>query len=197
MVGSGSTVALAVGPSGAGDALGAGDAVGSGGGSERVLVGSTDVGSPVGVGAGLALGLGEGFGDGLGNAGGLGDEGAEGLGDEGGGTGRPPGRDGGFGRAAGPSGGGGAGAATIGVRGKGTTVRQSPGSATAGDGVDGATGGRPVAGTGITTGPTEGVGRNGVLPSGRAVLPTVAEPVLIAARMGIDAVPASSATVNR
>ncbi|MEU7931751.1 hypothetical protein [Micromonospora echinofusca] len=49
----------------------------------------------------------------------------------------------------------------------------------------------------MTTGPIEGVGRNGVLVSGRAVLPTVAEPVLIAARIGIDAVPASSATVNR
>ncbi|SCL57570.1 hypothetical protein [Micromonospora peucetia] len=73
-------------------------------------------------------------------------------------------------------------------------VHQSPGVTTAGDG---ATGGWLVAGTGITTGPTEGVGRNGVLLSGRAVLPTVAEPVLIAARIGIDAVPASSATVNR
>ncbi|MGC4788629.1 hypothetical protein ACLQ22_12460 [Micromonospora sp. DT178] len=185
------TVALAVGPSGAGDALGAGVAVGSGGGSERLLVGSTDVGSPVGVGAGLGLGLGlgVGFGDGLGDA--------EGLGAGGGGTGRPPGRDGGFGSAAGPRGGGGAGAATIGAPGRGATVRQSPGSGAAGDGVDGTTGGWPVAGTGITTGPTEGVGRNGVLPSGRAVLPTVAEPVLIAARIGIDAVPASSATVNR
>ncbi|MCX4387509.1 hypothetical protein OG777_11265 [Micromonospora peucetia] len=73
-------------------------------------------------------------------------------------------------------------------------VHQSPGVTTAGDG---ATGDWLVAGTGITTGPTEGVGRNGVLLSGRAVLPTVAEPVLIAARIGIDAVPASSATVNR
>ena len=38
---------------------------------------------------------------------------------------------------------------------------------------------------------------NGVLLSGSAVLPTVAEPALIAARIGIEAVPASSATVNR
>lgn len=50
---------------------------------------------------------------------------------------------------------------------------------------------------GITTGPTEGVGMNGVRVSGSAVLPTVADPVLIAARIGIDAVPASSATVKR
>ncbi|MEV7329857.1 hypothetical protein [Micromonospora sp. NPDC093244] len=52
-------------------------------------------------------------------------------------------------------------------------------------------------GGGSSTGPTEGVGMNGVLLSGRAVLPGVAEPALIAARMGIDAVPASSATVSR
>ncbi|SIQ60332.1 hypothetical protein SAMN05444858_103209 [Micromonospora avicenniae] len=38
---------------------------------------------------------------------------------------------------------------------------------------------------------------NGVLLSGNAVLPTVAEPALIAARIGIEAVPASSATVKR
>ncbi|WBB78216.1 hypothetical protein O7606_18485 [Micromonospora sp. WMMD882] len=49
----------------------------------------------------------------------------------------------------------------------------------------------------ITTGPREGVGMNGVLVPGGAVPPTVAEPVLIAAMIGIDAVPASSATVNR
>ncbi|MCZ7421640.1 hypothetical protein O7605_19225 [Verrucosispora sp. WMMA2121] len=57
--------------------------------------------------------------------------------------------------------------------------------------------GEPLGGGGTTTGPTEGVGMNGVLPSGSAVLPTVAEPVLIAARTGIEAVPASSATVSR
>lgn len=38
---------------------------------------------------------------------------------------------------------------------------------------------------------------NGVLLSGIAVLPTVADPALIAAIIGIDAVPASRATVNR
>ncbi|MFF5172476.1 hypothetical protein ACFY3U_07570 [Micromonospora sp. NPDC000089] len=53
-----------------------------------------------------------------------------------------------------------------------------------------------MAGTGTTTGPTDGVGRNGVRPSGSA-LPTVAEPALIAARIGIEAVPASRATVKR
>ncbi|MET8229359.1 hypothetical protein ABZS77_01595 [Micromonospora sp. NPDC005298] len=58
--------------------------------------------------------------------------------------------------------------------------------------------GRPVAGGGgSSTGPTDGVGMNGVLLSGSAVLPGVADPALIAARMGIDAVPASSATVSR
>jgi hypothetical protein len=63
--------------------------------------------------------------------------------------------------------------------------------------VDGIAAGWPVTGRGITTGPTDGVGMNGVLLSGRAVLPTVAEPVLIAARIGIEAVPASRATVKR
>ncbi|TBL33352.1 hypothetical protein EYA84_17500 [Verrucosispora sp. SN26_14.1] len=58
--------------------------------------------------------------------------------------------------------------------------------------------GVPAGGGGITTGPTEGVGMNGgVLLPGSAVLPTVAEPVLIAASTGIEAVPASSATVSR
>jgi len=54
-----------------------------------------------------------------------------------------------------------------------------------------------LVGSGTTTGPTLGVGMNGVPWSGSAVLPTVAEPALIAARIGIDAVPASSATVKR
>ncbi|MET8282279.1 hypothetical protein [Micromonospora sp. NPDC005174] len=49
----------------------------------------------------------------------------------------------------------------------------------------------------MTTGPTDGVGMNGVLVSGNAEVPGVAEPALIAARTGIDAVPASSATVSR
>ncbi|TDC29779.1 hypothetical protein E1211_25405, partial [Micromonospora sp. 15K316] len=66
------------------------------------------------------------------------------------------------------------------------------------DGLDvGRAGGWLAVGSGTTTGPTEGVGMNGVLLSGSAVLPTVAEPVLIAARIGIEAVPASSATVKR
>ncbi|MFI6782447.1 hypothetical protein [Micromonospora sp. NPDC050276] len=61
----------------------------------------------------------------------------------------------------------------------------------------GGSGGWLVIGSGITTGPTDGPGMNGVLLSGRAVLPGVAEPALIAARMGIDAVPANNATVSR
>ncbi|MEV5765989.1 hypothetical protein AB0L34_15670 [Micromonospora sp. NPDC052213] len=177
--------------------MGPGVGVGSAGGGETVLVGSADgpgVGEPVAVITGD--GLGEGVGSGEGDVDGLGD----GLG-EGSGTGRPPGgRDGttaGGGGGAGRTTDPGPGAATTGVRGAGAAGRQVLGVATAGDGVDGATPGWFVAGTGITTGPTEGVGRNGVPLSGRAVLPTVAEPVLIAARIGIDAVPASSATVNR
>ncbi|PWR10066.1 hypothetical protein DKT69_29740, partial [Micromonospora sicca] len=63
--------------------------------------------------------------------------------------------------------------------------------------VVGATAGWLVPGSGMTTGPTEGVGMKGVLLSGRAVLPTVADPALMAARIGIDAVPASRATVKR
>ncbi|WP_446217695.1 hypothetical protein [Micromonospora sp. IBHARD004] len=74
----------------------------------------------------------------------------------------------------------------------------TPGRVTSGAGpVVDVTSGWLVAGSGITTGPTEGVGMNGVLLSGSAVLPTVADPVLMAARIGIDAVPASSATVKR
>ncbi|MFF0174641.1 hypothetical protein F4558_005205 [Micromonospora profundi] len=61
----------------------------------------------------------------------------------------------------------------------------------------GGSAGWAVIGIGMTTGPTDGVGMNGVPLSGRAVLPWVAEPALIAARMGIDAVPTSSATVSR
>ncbi|RZU72566.1 hypothetical protein EV384_0937 [Micromonospora kangleipakensis] len=84
---------------------------------------------------------------------------------------------------------GGAGAAAI---------SGAPGRVTSGAGrVVDVTSGWLVAGSGITTGPTEGVGMNGVLLSGSAVLPTVADPVLMAARIGIDAVPASSATVKR
>ena len=64
-------------------------------------------------------------------------------------------------------------------------------------GAVGGAAGRPAAGAGTITGPTDGVGMNGVLPSGSAVPPTVADPALIAARIGIEAVPASSATVKR
>ncbi|MER7330892.1 MULTISPECIES: hypothetical protein [unclassified Micromonospora] len=169
-------------------------------------VGSADVGpglgEPVTVITGDGLGEGVGSGEGEGEGEGDRDGDGDGLGDgfgEGSGTGRPSGgRDGttvggGAGRAtdSGPR------AAPTGVRGAGAAGRQVLGVATRGDGVGGVTAGWLVAGTGITTGPTEGVGRNGVPLSGRAVLPTVAEPVLIAARIGIDAVPASSATVNR
>ncbi|MGC4849267.1 hypothetical protein ACLQ3F_18650 [Micromonospora sp. DT15] len=104
----------------------------------------------------------------------------------------------------------------LGATGGAVVHRAGPGSAAAGPprACDGAAGSQPlvgptlgvpsggsagwlVIGMGITTGPTDGVGMNGVLLSGRALLPGVAEPALIAARMGIDAVPASSATVSR
>ncbi|MGW3610875.1 hypothetical protein ACWD6N_13415 [Micromonospora sp. NPDC005163] len=167
-------------------------------GSDRVLVGtavavgeSVTVGVDGGVGVGVGVGLGsggrvgEGAGDGLvgGEAGGVP---RVGLG-EGGGTTRT-----------------GPGSASVGpgsVRswsrrgavGSQPAVAVGPTSGVAGGG----SAGWLVAGTGITTGPTDGVGMNGVLLSGSAVLPGVAEPALMAARMGIDAVPASSATVSR
>ncbi|MDM4721593.1 hypothetical protein QTQ03_19090 [Micromonospora sp. WMMA1363] len=82
----------------------------------------------------------------------------------------------------------------------GTPGRQAGSSEAAAAGVEVAGGATPdwlLVGSGSTTGPTDGVGMNGVPASGRAVLPTVAEPALIAARIGMAAVPASSATVNR
>ena len=57
--------------------------------------------------------------------------------------------------------------------------------------------GGPASGAGTTTGPAEGGGMKTPAPFVVAVLPTVADPALIAARIGIDAVPASSATVKR
>ena len=71
----------------------------------------------------------------------------------------------------------------------GTTTTPGP--------TDGTTAGWPIVGNGTITGPTDGAGMNGVRPSGSAVLPTVAEPALMAARIGIEAVPASRATVDR
>jgi hypothetical protein len=38
---------------------------------------------------------------------------------------------------------------------------------------------------------------NGVVPSATMLPPTVAEPALIATRIGVDAVPASSPTMRR
>lgn len=163
-------------------------------------VGSTVVtdGSGLGLGLGLGLGVrlgpgvpgcdgdGDGTGDGRGGRTGVGRTGVDG----GGGTAtgrdrrRPP-RSLSSGRA------GAAGSTGRNGRAGGTEV-----TSTAGMGVDG-TGAWVPCGIGMTTGPMEGVGRNGVLVSGSALLPTVADPVLIAARIGIDAVPASSATVSR
>ncbi|WP_431943171.1 hypothetical protein [Micromonospora marina] len=152
-------------------------------------------------------GSGLGLGSGVGEAGSDGDDDGEGDGD-GEGTGDGRGGRTGVGRTGADGGGGAAtgrdrcreprslssgrtGAAGSTGRAGGTEV-----TSTAGVGVDGA-GAWVPRGSGMTTGPSEGVGRNGVLASGRALLPTVAEPVLIAARIGIDAVPASRATVSR
>ncbi len=146
-------------------------------------------GSGLGLGSGVGVagsdgecdGDGEGTGDGRGGRTGVGRTGAAG------GGGAATGRD----RCREPRSlsSGRAGAAGSAGRAGGTDVTSTAG-------VDGAGAWVPW-GIGMTTGPTEGVGRNGVLVSGRALLPTVADPVLIAARIGIDAVPASNATVSR
>ncbi|SCG56392.1 hypothetical protein [Micromonospora humi] len=146
----------------------------------------------VGSGAGLGSGEGDGDGEGDGEGDGAGDcRGGRGDGRVGGGAGAgttdgrdrwpepgspPSGRDGAAGRS-----------------GRGGSVVVAP---TAGVGAGG-TGPWVLWGSGMTTGPTEGVGMNRVPASGSALLPTEAEPVLIAARIGIDAVPASNATVSR
>ncbi|WP_231394748.1 hypothetical protein [Micromonospora sp. CNB394] len=160
---------------GSGLGLGLGSGVGEGGSD----------GEDDGDGDGDGEGDGEGIGDGLGGRTGVGRTGADG------GGGAATGRD----RCREPRSlsSGRAGAAGSTGRAGGTAVTSTAG---VGVGVDG-TGAWVPRGIGMTTGPTEGVGRNGVLVSGRALLPTVAEPVLIAARIGIDAVPASSATVSR
>ncbi|MFG2067466.1 hypothetical protein ACGFKZ_11480 [Micromonospora tulbaghiae] len=171
-----------------------GSDVGSDEGSE-VAVGSAVVtdGSGLGLGLGVPGSDGDGVGDGDGDGEGTGDGrgGRTGVGRTGvdGGGGAATGRD----RCREPRSlsSGRAGAAGSTGRAGGTEV-----TSTAGVGVDGA-GAWVPRGIGMTTGPTEGVGRNGVLVSGRALLPTLADPVLIAARIGIDAVPASNATVSR
>ncbi|MDO3683759.1 hypothetical protein [Micromonospora sp. C28ISP2-4] len=172
------------------DDVAEGSDVGSDDGSE-VADGSAVVtdGSGLGLGSGVPEcdgdgdGDGEGTGDGRGGRPGVGRTGADG------GGGAATGRD----RCREPRSlsSGRAGAAGSTGRAGGTEV-----TSTAGVGVEG-TGTWVPRGIGMTTGPTEGVGRNGVLVSGSALLPTLADPVLIAARIGIDAVPASSATVSR
>ncbi|NES38504.1 hypothetical protein G3554_20390 [Micromonospora sp. PPF5-17] len=177
-------------PLGVGSAPGPADGLavadGSPTGSENVLVGSAVA---VGVGSGVADAEadGDGTGDGDGELPG-GVRVAPGVGVPGGTAGRgrhPEARSESSGRAgaAGTS----RGAAT------GRLVAAGP---AAGVRVGPIAGWLPL-GRATTTGPTEGVGMNGVPLSGRALLPTVAEPALIAARIGMEAVPASSATVNR
>ncbi|MEV6691194.1 hypothetical protein AB0M35_06960 [Micromonospora sp. NPDC051196] len=149
------------------ESLGAGDEVGVAVGDGEVP-GSGRLG--VGLGAGVGRGCGAGTGPGVGSLG---------RGEVTGGSAR-----------------------RSGVRSAGMRVGRRPCRSTGGAGaVDGTAvevaAGAPVGGGGMTTGPTEGVGMNSVPLSGRAVLPTVAEPVLIAARTGNEAVPASSATVSR
>ncbi|MFI5489269.1 hypothetical protein ACIBXA_24595 [Micromonospora echinaurantiaca] len=158
-------------------------------------------GLPVGLGGTVVLVSGEGDGDGDGDGElpppgePVGDGDGDGAGRGGGAVVPPEGRGragggvrAGAGSAANPAGPGGRRAA-----GRHGVVVAGPADGVAG----GVTAGWLVTGSGITTGPTDGVGMNGVLVSGSAVLPTVADPVLIAARIGIDAVPASRATVNR
>lgn len=72
----------------------------------------------------------------------------------------------------------------------GTTDRELESLGTATTGVGSGSGG-------MTTGRTDGVGMNGASLLGGAVLATVAGPVLTAVRIGMAAVPASNATVNR
>ncbi|MFI1196091.1 hypothetical protein ACH4T9_22960 [Micromonospora sp. NPDC020750] len=152
--------------------------------SESVTVG---VGSGVGGSVGDGTGVGCGAGVGLGEGGGVGGRGAGGgIGAGGGGWCIASGPD-----RSGSAGGAGARGARPGPDGPVDGATTMPGR------VDGITAGRPVTGSGTTTGPTDGVGMNGVLLSGSAVLPTVAEPALTAARIGIEAVPASRATVKR
>ncbi|WP_157743139.1 hypothetical protein [Micromonospora coriariae] len=172
-------------------------------GSDRVLVGTAVGGSvTVGVVGGVAVGLGVGLGVGVGSGSGgpVGGGTGGGLcGSEAGGVLRV-----GLGEGGGGSTRTGPGSAPVGPRsvrswsrpgaaGSQPAVAVGPTPGVAGGG----SAGWLVAGTGMTTGPTDGVGMNGVLLSGSAVLPGVAEPALMAARMGIDAVPASSATVSR
>ncbi|WP_199562417.1 hypothetical protein [Micromonospora deserti] len=163
-----------------GDSVAVGVPVGdeSGGGTERVAVGSgEEADPPVGDAVGEGLALGDGTGADV----------PRGGRDAGGGSGC---------RADPGAGACGAAPGTTGVRGP---VGRAVGGAavTDGAGVVAVSAGWLATGSGITTGPTEGVGMNGVLLSGRAELPTVADPVLMAARIGMDAVPASRATVKR
>ncbi|GAB3949156.1 hypothetical protein [Micromonospora vulcania] len=168
-------------------------------GSDRVLVGSA-VGVDVGSGVDVGLGVGLGVGSGVSVGGSVGDGTGDGLGAEVvGGTPQ-------VGRATGGGGSthlAGAGSQTTGPGTDRSGVREGSGSqpgVAVGPTLGVPGGGRAgwlVIGIGITTGPTDGVGMNGMLLSGSAVLPGVAEPALIAARMGIDAVPANRATVSR
>lgn len=156
-------------------------------GSDGAGVAEVVVGSGAGLGSGDVDGEGDGDGDGTGDGRG----GRVGVGrvGTGGGAGTTDGRD----RRPEPrslsSGRDGAAGST----GRGGSVMGVP---TTGVGA-GSTGAWVVWGSGMTTGPTEGVGMNRVPASGSALFPTEADPVLIAARIGIDAVPASNATVSR
>lgn len=191
-----------------------------------VGLGSTvGVGSNVGVGSTVRVGVGSGpvepVGSGSGGSVGSGSDEPVGSGLVGSGSGEPVG-PGSVGEAVGGGGATGGGTAGevprvgFGAGGRVVPRRAGPRSAVAGSSGErrGAAGSQPLGGTtlgvpgggspgwlvigsGIRTGPTDGVGMKGVLLSGSAVLPGVAEPALIAARIGIDAVPASRATVSR
>lgn len=138
------------------------------------------VGSGVGAGVGDGGSEGEDDGDGDGDGEGAGDGGSTSAGE---------------GNGAGAGGGGPAtctagGVLRAGRVALGTTDRELESLGTATTGVGLGCGG-------MTTGRTDGVGMSGASPLGEAVLATVAGPVLTAVRIGMEAVPASNATVNR
>ncbi|MEV0213470.1 hypothetical protein [Micromonospora sp. NPDC050695] len=193
-------LAPGVGACGLGGASGVEDVAGVVAGSDQVLVGAAvAVEESVSVGVGLRVGawLKVGVGVGVGAGGSVGDA----VGGGGGTGGRVfrvgPGIGGNPRSTRSGSTALGTGAGRSGVR-RGAAGSQPGVTVGAALGVpSGGGAGWLAIGSGITTGPTDGVGMNGVLLSGSAVLPGVAEPALIAARIGIDAVPASSATVSR
>ncbi|MEU4566007.1 hypothetical protein [Micromonospora sp. NPDC023956] len=168
-------------PPGADDGAGTGDGVGSTGSGEQVEpAGSAHVLLGVGVGSGVGGGSWPGSGDSVG----------AGVGGVGATVGRVGAGFDGVGRSGGTSG-------RSDTEGDPLPTGTADGTRPAERLGTGTTVGDAGPGGPTTTGPREGVGRNGVPAFGGVVPPTVAEPALIAATIGIEAVPASRATVNR